>query len=172
MDRELELDFVAFVEARTSALFRTAVALTGHHQQAEDLLQTVLARTYQHWARIRAGHPEAYVRRAMYLQCVSWWRLRSYRREVASDDLPEVPGADHADAIGLRMAVQSALRRLPARQRAVLVLRYLEDLPDADIAEIIGCERATVRSHVARARDRLRQLCPDLGFAYEQDVTK
>ena len=160
MDAE-HADFSAFVEARSHALFRTAMALTGHREQAEDLLQTVLARTYRHWARIRHGHPEAYVRSAMYRQQVSWWRRPVQRHELPTDRLPQLDRSATADGthrVDVRLALRDALYRLAPKYRAVLVLRYLEDLPDGDIARILGCKPATVRSQVTRALDRLRGL--------------
>ena len=162
MNRDLERDFTAFVETRTPTLFRTAMALTGDRQHAEDLLQTVLSRAFVRWRDIRDGQPEAYLRRAMYLQCVSRWRLRSYGRELTTDRLPDRGGADESARVDLRLSLQAALRRLAPKQRAVVVLRYLEDLPDAQIAEIVGCGPGTVRSQLARALERLRALCPEL----------
>jgi RNA polymerase sigma-70 factor (sigma-E family) len=172
MDPEIERDFTAFVEARTPALFRTAMAFTGHRQQAEDLLQTVLARAYGHWREVRLGRPEAYLRRAMYLQCVSRWRLRSYGRQVVTDRLPERGGADRTDAVDLRLSLRAALGRLGPKQRNVLVLRYLEDLSDEDIAEIVGCRQTTVRSQIARGLDRLRVLCPELDSSFETEMSR
>lgn len=162
MDVEAESDFVSFVEARSRSLFRTAMVLTGHHQQAEDLLQTVLAKAIRHWSRIR-GSPEAYLRTAMYREQVSWWRRAAHTREVSTDRLADhaAPG-DATSQVDLELALHTALRRLPPRYRTVLVLRYLEDLPDAEIAEVLGCRPATVRSLAARALSRLRATCPRL----------
>jgi RNA polymerase sigma-70 factor (sigma-E family) len=160
MDRHA--DFTAFVSARSASLFRMAVGLTGHPQQAEDLLQTVLAKAYRHWPRVRNGHPEAYLRRAMYRQQISWFRRPGWGREVTSDRLPETATVDGTGGVDLRLALRSALARLGPKHRAVLVLRYLEDLPDDEIARILGCRPATVRSLAARALERVRVLCPDL----------
>ena len=159
MDPEMRADFTAFVASRSASLFRTAMALTGHRQQAEDLLQTALARTVRHWERIRDGRPEAYVRTVMYRQCTTWWRRG---RERPTDRLPELPGPDAMAGVDLSLALIAGLRQLAPKHRAVLVLRYLEDLPTEEIAEILGCGVSTVRSQTARALDRLRQLCPDL----------
>ncbi|MEV6518653.1 SigE family RNA polymerase sigma factor [Micromonospora chalcea] len=142
--------FREFVVQRSPALSRTAYLLAGDHQLAEDLLQSALARTYRHWRRIRDGDPEAYVRRVMYHQQVSWWR----RRRVAErlDPMPtERGGGDHTDATALRLSVVAALRRLTARQRAVVVLRYYEDLTEAQVAEVLGCSVGTVKRHVPKA---------------------
>jgi RNA polymerase sigma-70 factor (sigma-E family) len=164
MDAELHEDFGAFVATRSPALFRTAMALTGHRQQAEDLLQTALARSVRHWAKIRDGQPEAYVRTAMYRQHVTWWRRR---RETPTDRVPERAGADATAGVDLSLALVAGLRQLAPRHRAVLVLRYLEDLPTEEIAEILGCTPSTVRSQTARALGRLRALCPDLDAVQE-----
>lgn len=162
MDVDAERDFTAFVEARSHVLFRTAMALTGHRQQAEDLLQTALAKAFRRWRNIRHGQPEAYLRQVMYRQWVSWWRRPMQRREVIAGHLPESAAADATDRVDLRMALHAALNQLAPRQRAVLVLRYLEDLPDDEIAQVLGCKPATVRSQISRALHRLRTLCPDL----------
>jgi RNA polymerase sigma-70 factor (sigma-E family) len=161
MDPEIRQDFSAFVASRSGALFRSAMALTGHRQQAEDLLQTALARSVRHWERIRDGQPEAYVRTVMYRQYMTWWR-RGHGRERPTELLPEVPTADLTSRVELSMALTEALRRLAPKHRAVLVLRYLEDLPNEEIAEILGCTPSTVRSQTVRALERLRRLCPDL----------
>jgi RNA polymerase sigma-70 factor (sigma-E family) len=169
MGVDLERDFTQFVESRTPALFRTALGLTGDRQAAEDLLQTVLAAAYPRWADIRGGQPEAYLRRAMYLRCVSRWRLRSYRRELPADAVPDRAGDDETVHVDLRLAVRSALHKLGPKQRAIVVLRYLEDLPDHEIGQIVGCEPGTVRSQLARALARLRQLCPELASLTTQE---
>jgi RNA polymerase sigma-70 factor (sigma-E family) len=163
MDAEHERSFIEFVEARSHALFRTALALTGHRQQAEDLLQTVLARGARHWGRIHTGNPEAYLRTALYRQQTSWWRSLRRGREVSTEKLPEVPApADQTTMVDLNLALRQALGQLAPRYRAVLVLRYFEDRPDGEIAKILNCTESTVRSQAARALARLRDLCPQL----------
>ncbi|SNT56865.1 RNA polymerase sigma-70 factor, sigma-E family [Asanoa hainanensis] len=163
MDADLEAEFSEFVGARSHALFRTALALTGHRQQAEDLLQTVLVKGARHWPRIRSGAPEAYLRTALYRQQTSWWRSLRRRAEVATDVVPERASVgDPTATVDLHLALRQALARLAPRHRAVLVLRYFEDRPDAEIAEILGCAESTVRSQAARAIARLRVLAPEL----------
>jgi RNA polymerase sigma factor (sigma-70 family) len=108
----------------------------------------------------------------MYLQCVSRWRLRSYGREVVTDRPPERAGADHTETVDLRLSLRMALGRLGPKQRNVLVLRYLEDMSDEDIAEIVGCKQSTVRSQIVRALDRLRVLCPELDGRFEQELSR
>ncbi|MET7471520.1 SigE family RNA polymerase sigma factor [Micromonospora sp. NPDC005222] len=153
--------FREFVVQRSPALSRTAYLLTGDHQLAEDLLQSALARTYRHWRRIRDGDPEAYVRRVMYHQQVSWWRRRRVVERL--DATPaERGGGDHSEETALRLSVVAALRRLTARQRAVVVLRYYEDLTEAQVAEALGCSVGTVKRHGHDALRRLRDLVPEL----------
>lgn len=165
MSSEKERNFVSFVEARSHSLFRTAIALTGHRQQAEDLLQTVLAKTFRRWNSIE-GNPESYVRRAMYRQQVSWWRRPARRIEVTTAYVPERATArDPIDQVDLNLALQEALRRLAPKYRAVLVLRYLEDLPDVEIAQILGCRPSTVRSQATRALRLLRKHHRPYGMA-------
>ncbi|MFC3503585.1 SigE family RNA polymerase sigma factor [Micromonospora krabiensis] len=153
--------FHEFVVHRSPALSRTAYLLTGDHQLAEDLLQSALARTYRHWSRIRDGDPEAYVRRTMYHQQVSWWRRRRpvERLEPRPTDRT---ADDHSDASALRLSVAAALRQLTPRQRAVVVLRFYEDLTEAQVAEALGCSVGTVKRHGHDAIRRLRDIAPEL----------
>ncbi|GAA1844975.1 SigE family RNA polymerase sigma factor [Asanoa iriomotensis] len=173
MDADLEAEFSDFVAARSHALFRTALALTGHRQQAEDLLQTVLVKCARHWPRIRSGAPEAYLRTALYRQQTSWWRSLRRHREVSTGEPPETAvGADATAGVDLRLALRDALTRLAPKHRAVLVLRYFEDRPDEEIAEILGCTESTVRSQAARALARLRQLAPELHVEAKEDAPR
>ncbi|MFI0514131.1 SigE family RNA polymerase sigma factor [Streptomyces sp. WSLK1-5] len=166
MDAEGLESFRDFVDSRSSALLRTAVLLCGGDRHAgEDLLQNALARTAGRWHKI--DEPEAYVRQVLYRQQVSRWRLKWPRREVSVAEPPEppgpgAPGNDTAAAAELRLVMRQALSRLTARQRTVLVLRYFEDLPEADVARLLGCSVGTVRSTTHRALARLRQLAPEL----------
>lgn len=161
MDAEAERDFREFVAARQQALFRAAVLLTGDRDAAQDLLQATLVRVVERWPQVRrAERPEAYVRRIMYHQQVSWWRRAVRSRERSTAEPPDRPaGTDDAD---LRVDLAAALRRLAPRQRATLVLRYYEDLPEAEVAEILGCSVGTVRSQTHRALARIRHHCPGL----------
>ncbi|MEU4526885.1 SigE family RNA polymerase sigma factor [Micromonospora ureilytica] len=147
--------FHEFVVHRTPALSRTAYLLTGDHQLAEDLLQSALARTYRHWRRIRDGDPEAYVRRAMYHQQVSWWRRRRLTERLEAQPTDR-PGDDHSEATALRLSLVHALRGLTPRQRAVIVLRFYEDLTEAQAAAVLGCSVGTVKRHGHDAILRLR----------------
>lgn len=171
MDIHAEREFRDFVAARSPALYRSAYLLTGHPQQAEDLLQTALVRVALRWRRIRTA-PEAYARRVIYHQQVDRWRLRSWGREVSTAEVPEHVGRDHAADADLRISVAAALRRLPPRQRAVIVLRYLEDLSEADAAAVLDVTVGTIRSTTARALTRLRSDCPELAPHLKQEAPR
>jgi RNA polymerase sigma-70 factor (sigma-E family) len=161
VDEGARQDFAEFVATRSKRLMRLAYVLTGDQHSAEDLLQNTLIKTAAHWTRIHSA-PEAYVRRAMYHEQVSWLRRRARRRETAMAQVPE-PAAG-ADAVGVeaRLMLREALRALPPRRRAVLVLRYLEDLPESQVAEILGCSVGTVRSQNHKAVTQLRLALPSL----------
>ena len=161
MDTAAEQEFREFVTARSGSLMRLAYLLTGGDQHAaEDLLQIALTRTAARWSRIEA--PETYVRRVMYHQQVSSWRLKWPRREVRVAQLPEVSRLDDTSAVDLKLTVRRALALITPRQRAVLVLRYFEDLPEAEVAQVLGCSVGTVRSTTHRSLARLRELAPEL----------
>lgn len=160
MDDDARQAFREFAETRTPALLRTAYLLTGSQHDAEDLVQTALTRAMGRWRHIRHRDPEGYVRRVMYHEQVSWWRRRARRREAPVDPMPEIVVADPNPDTDLRVSVQQVLRRLSPHQRAVLVLRYFEDLPEAQVADILGCSVGTVRSQVHRALSRFRALAP------------
>lgn len=148
-------DFEAFVLARRRSLLRTAWLLTGDWERAEDLVQSALLRCYPHWGRIAAGDPDAYVRRALARLATSWWRRR-WRGEVPTEVLPERADRDPYAQVDLRLAVLGALAQLPARQRAAVVLRYLDDLSEAQTAAALDCSVGTVKSQTAAALARLR----------------
>ncbi len=154
-------DFRTFASSRWPGLVRLAFGLTGDRWLAEDIAQTALARTYVAWRRVsRADDPDAYVRRI--LVNASNRRFRRHRVTEQPGDLPETPVDSPADLIGERAALLTALHQLPPRQRAVIVLRYWQDLTDAQIAATLGCSPGTVRSQLARALAKLR-VDPALG---------
>ncbi|KAB1160065.1 SigE family RNA polymerase sigma factor [Micromonospora sp. AMSO12t] len=153
--------FHEFVAHRSPALSRTAYLLTGDHHLAEDLLQSALAKTYQHWRRIRSGDPDAYVRRVMYHHQVSWWRRRRLAERLDPEPSDQ-PGDDHSDTTALRLTLAAALRQLTPRQRAVVVLRFYEDLTETQVAEVLGCSVGTVKRHGHDAVRRLRAIAPQL----------
>ncbi|WP_433218573.1 SigE family RNA polymerase sigma factor [Microtetraspora malaysiensis] len=150
-------DFTEFVAGRSDSLIRLAYLLTGDQHAAEDLLQTALTKTAGRWRKIR-DNPEAYVRRVMYHEQVDRWRSPRWGRERAMDVLPEQPVGDHSGEVDTRVSLAQAMRALPARKRAVLVLRYYEDLPESEVAKIMGCSVGTVRSQAHQAIVRLRGL--------------
>ena len=136
--------FDEFVLARSSGLLRTAYLLTHDHALAEDLLQTALAKAWFAWERI--DQHEAYVRRILVTTYATWWRRR-WNGEHPTDELPEAGGSPD---------LWSAMERLPRRQRAVVVLRYFEDLTEAQTAQVLGCSVGTVKSQASKAFAKLR----------------
>jgi RNA polymerase sigma-70 factor (sigma-E family) len=147
--------FDEFVAARSPRLLRTAYLLTHDWALAEDLLQTALAKAWEAWQRIE-GDPEPYVRRIVVNAYASWWRRR-WTHELPSESLPEQTArADPHGGVDERDRLWRALGRLPRRQRAVLVLRYFEDLSEAEIADVLGCGVGTVKSQASRAIAKLR----------------
>ncbi|MCX4548292.1 SigE family RNA polymerase sigma factor [Streptomyces sp. NBC_01387] len=162
MDATDQESFRKFVANRSTALLRTAVLLSGGDRHAgEDLLQNALVKAAGRWHRI--DEPEAYVRQILYRQQVSRWRLKGRRKELTVAEPPDRDGsADAAGAAELRLVMRDALARLTARQRTVLVLRYFEDLPEADVARLLGCTVGTVRSTAHRSLAKLRTLAPEL----------
>jgi RNA polymerase sigma-70 factor (sigma-E family) len=148
-------DFEEYVAIAWPRLLRSAWLLTGDWHRAEDLVQTVLARAYGRWSRIRAGTPDAYLRAMLATTYLSWWR-RKWRGEIPYGELPEQPGQDRNHDVELRHSVGAALARLPDRQRAVLMLRYHGDLTEAATADALGISVGTVKSYTARALATLR----------------
>ena len=153
--------FGDFVRSRGATLSRTAYLLTGDHHLAQDLLQTALAMTYQHWPRVRDGNPEAYVRRVLHNTYISWWRRREPTHPTPSIE-DTAARVDSTDATVRRLAVVEALRVLTPRQRAVVVLRYFEDLTEAQTAEVLGVSTGTVKRLHFDALARLRSAAPHL----------
>ncbi|GAA3024985.1 SigE family RNA polymerase sigma factor [Streptosporangium longisporum] len=147
-------DFEQYVEQCSPRLLRAAYLLCRDWGSAEDLLQTALAKAWLAWRRV-GENPDPYVYRILVNTHATWWRRR-WRGELPSETLPETPDADAAEAVIGREAVRQVLAGLPGRQRAVIVLRYFADLPDQQIAEILGCSVVTVRSQASRALRKLR----------------
>ncbi len=148
-------DFEEFVVARRGALLRTAYLLTGNHHDAEDLVQSALIKVVPKWERIR-DRPEAYVRAVLARESVNRWRVRRWR-EVTTDVVPEPSQFDSTD----RIALLEDLRSLSPRQRAVLVLRYFDDLTEAETAAVLGISVGTVKSYARDALGRLRSQQTD-----------
>ena len=145
--------FEAFVAARSGQLLRTAYLLTHDHGLAEDLVQTALAKSWFAWSRIE-GDPEPYVRKVLVNTYSSWWRRR-WTGEHPTEVLPETGTDEPADPTD-RTDLWAALERLPRRQRAVIVLRYFEDLTEAETARLLGCTVGTVKSQTSKAFAKLR----------------
>lgn len=154
-----EASYVEFVSARWGSLFRLAYLLTGSETAAEDLLQTSLMRAYVAWDRVRRTEsPEAYVRRILVNGSISEGRRRSRRKEVQVAHVPETSSPDvHGQSLD-RAALWPLVKELPPRQRAVVVLRYYEDLSEAEIARVLGCAPGTVKSQASDALRRLRTV--------------
>jgi RNA polymerase sigma-70 factor, ECF subfamily len=153
----IEEDFREFVAARSGALLRTAYLLAGDWATAEDLLQTALTKTYLAWKRL--GHIEAvepYTRRVLVNTATSWWRRR-WHGERPTEVLPERAGPDQHEQALERDVLWQHVQRLPVRQRAVLVLRFYEDLSEAQTADLLDISRGTVKSQTARALATLRK---------------
>jgi RNA polymerase sigma-70 factor (sigma-E family) len=157
-----------FVRAHAAELLRAAMLLTGSQSRAEDLVQDTLTRLLPKWHRVsQAQSPLAYVRRSLVNRYLSQRRLMS-SRDVLVWDVPEAAGRDVADDVVVKKAVEQLLAALPVRQRAAVVLRYYEDLPDAEIAAILSCRVATVRSMVSRALGVLRS--EDVGGTISEEA--
>ncbi len=157
-----EPTFEEFVSVSSARLFTMAMLLCGRHRaEAEDLLQGVLERAYRRWPRIcRGGDPERYVRAMLVNASVDRWRRLRRRPELLTAPAdPAVP--DQAGVVADRDELLRALALLPVRQRAVIVLRYLEDLTEAQTAAVLGCSEGTVKSQASRALTRLRELTGD-----------
>lgn len=162
-----DTEFAEFVQARQHQLIRAARLYCGDHHAAEDLVQDALVKLASRWESVRAGSPDAYVRRILYRDSVSRWRR--WGREI-----PYAPQAGGPDLLDARVApaevddwvdgspVRQALARLPPRQRAVIVLRYFEDLSEVDIADALGISPGTVKSQASKAMNTLRTLLPEV----------
>ena len=150
--------FTDFVRANTASLFRTAYLMTGDYQRAEDILQTAFVRIYQRWPRVDAmERPVGYARKVVVSQAVSWWQRRSSRESLLQpSDEPAWNG--RVEDVAEHDRVWRAVLSLPPRQRAVTVLRYYEDLTEAQIAETLGMAPGTVKSHSHAANRRLAEL--------------
>ncbi len=152
------MTYEEFADARLAAMLRYAVMLTGDPHTAQDLVQDTMVRVQLNWRRVvKADSPDRYVRRMLTNQYVDWRRGSWLTRVLLRPEPHDRPApTDHAQATADRDVVWSWLAQLPRRQRAALVLRYYEDLPDAEIAEVLGCAVGTVRSIISRALATLR----------------
>ena len=165
-------DFDDFVRERSAALLRTAYALVGDRGHAEDLLQVALLRTARRWSAARNA-PEAYARKVLLNLCRDRvrWLLRRPRETMLADGTEQAGAADElADRVGQRRFVIQALMGLPASQRHVVVLRFLEDLSVAETAELLGISEGTVKSYTSRALSSLRATLNDLAAAEDRSA--
>ena len=157
-----DADFTAYMEARKPSLLRTAYLLTGDRHAAEDLVQVSLAKLYLAWDRVQdRGSIDGYVRRIMVNENNSLWRRGWKKREYATESMPETWANDEYDE-GTRAAVWAAVQTLPKKARAVVVLRYYEQLSEAETAEVLGISVGTVKSQASRALAALRERAPEL----------
>ena len=155
-------EFAEFVSARSSALHRAAYLMVGDVGMAQDLVQEALTKTYVAWPRLRdIGNAEAYTRKAITTTAISWFRRKQWSHERPTGRVPETGAAGHAETATQGAWLWEALLGLPARQRAAIVLRYYEDLTEAQTAEAMGCAVGTVKSQASAALTRLRDLLGD-----------
>jgi RNA polymerase sigma-70 factor (sigma-E family) len=164
----VDATFDAFVAARSTALLRLAYLLTGDQYRAEDLVQDTLIKVGLRWRWIGQAGAYAYARQVLIREHATFWRRLRNRREVSTADVPDRAGLQ-VD-VDLRLTIRQALTRLTVKQRAVLVLRYFEDLPERQVADLLGCSVGTVRSQTAKALARLRTLAPELGRPFDEEV--
>jgi RNA polymerase sigma-70 factor (sigma-E family) len=162
--------FAVLVEARSTALLRFAYVVVGDHQLAQDLLQEALVKAYVAWPRLRdASSAEAYVRRTVVTTAISWRRRRSFH-EPPTDSVPDRYEPDATDRLATQDVLWEQVCGLPPRQRTALVLRYYEDLSEAETAELMGCSVGTVKSQVATALSKLRdRVGTDSGVLFPED---
>jgi RNA polymerase sigma-70 factor (sigma-E family) len=165
MERSVDA-FGEFVAARSGALLRTAVLLAGgDRQHGEDLLQDAFAETYRRWNRIASAEAsEAYTRTILVRLATRRWRRRRYEPSLDEVDAPSADPVGAAD-LDVGIDVRRFLAALPARQRAVVVLRYFDDRTEAEIADLLGCAPGTVKSHASRAIAALREQLKDSAYA-------
>ena len=151
-------EFGEFMRNRASPLHQSAYLLCGDWHLAHDLVQDTLVKAYQHWPRVRqADSPEAYVRRILLNEARSRWRRRE--RSAAVSRFPEgreLAAPDATDEVARRVGLLQALHALPFRQRATVILRYLEGMSERETAAALGCSEGTVKSQSARALGTLR----------------
>jgi len=169
VDDSARREFAEFAAARAGALIRVAYVLAGDQHAAEDLLQTALTKAAARWGRIHTA-PEAYVRQVMYREQVDSWRRRARHRESTMADVPEQAAAVPDISAETRLSLQQALRALPPGKRAVLALRYFEDLPETQVASILGCSVGTVRSQTYKALTQLKAALASAGLTSTEVV--
>lgn len=153
-----DTEFTAFMAANLTRLTRTAWLLTGDQHHADDLVQHALVRTYAAWSRASRGDPLAYTRKVMTNRRIDLWRTRRREVLVAPEDVPETSRGDSSAGLAERDRLVAALATLTARQRRVVVLRYVEALSEREVAATLGVPVGTVKSHASRGLSRLRAV--------------
>ena len=175
--QDKDAEFEAYMAARQPSLLRTAYLISGDRHTAEDLVQTALAKLYLSWDRVHDRHMlDGYVRRIIVNEHNSLWRRAWKKRELSTDTLPDDRTVTHEHDEGQRDALWEFVQTLPRRQRAVIVLRYYEDLSEAEIAETLGVSVGTVKSQASRAMAAMRSrvhenpvLAQDAAHATEEE---
>jgi RNA polymerase sigma-70 factor (sigma-E family) len=157
VDESAELSFESFVRARWAPLVRRAYLLTLDEGKAEDLVQTSLVKLWSAWRRVGRENPEGYVQRILVTSAASAWRRR-WRAEQPTSPLPEQASADGTAGVMNRVLLRQALAALPPRQRAVIVLRYAEDLSEREVADLLDCSVGSVKSQASRGLRRLKAM--------------
>jgi RNA polymerase sigma-70 factor (sigma-E family) len=153
-----DVEFAAYMSARQSSLLRTAYLLTGDRHAAEDLVQTAFAKLYLSWDKVQKRELlDGYVRRIMVNENNSLWRRAWKRKEVATDEVPDYVGVHDRHDDGQKSALWEFVQTLPKKQRAVIVLRFYEDLSEAETAQILGISVGTVKSQASRALASMRE---------------
>jgi RNA polymerase sigma-70 factor (sigma-E family) len=154
--------FAQFAAARSGALHRAAYLMVGDSALAQDLLQEALTKTYVAWPRLRDPNAaEAYTRKAITTTAITWFRRKGWNNELATGTLPDRGAPAQDDLVAQREWLWAALQQLPPRQRAAIVLRFYEDLTEAQTAEAMGCAVGTVKSQVSAGIRKLRQHLGD-----------
>lgn len=154
--------FAEFVSERSSSLHRAAYLMVGDTGLAQDLVQEALTRTYVAWPRLRdVNNAEAYTRKVITTTAITWFRRKGWGNERATGILPEDGHGGHAEGVATRATLMDALAKLPPRQRAAIVLRYYDDLTEAQTADVMGCALGTVKSQVSAGLRSLRALLGD-----------
>ena len=155
-------EFAEFAAARAGALHRAAYLMVGDVQLAQDLVQEALTKTYVAWPRLRdTGKAEAYCRKAITTTAITWFRRKGWDNERPTESMPERTVVSPLESVADREMVWKALQTLPPRQRAAVVLRFYEDLSEAQTAEALDCRPGTVKSQVSAALSKLRELLGD-----------
>ena len=160
VDDDGRASFDAWVRTAQSRLVQSAFLMTGDAHHAQDLVQEALVKVASRWEKLCDQNPEGYARKILYRDHISWWRQR---RDFPVEVLPDVPQRDASDSRVDDVVICAALARLTRKQRAVLALRYFEDMTERQTADILGVSVGTVKSQCAAALTRLRQGAPELG---------